>query len=284
MLSAVESSGDDTVAACNAPGLFASGARLVLVEDVEKWKASDVDAVLAYLSGPAPETTLALVGTGLKKDSKLAKASEKLGDVLLFDVPRSKLPGWVAEQFKRLDAHADAEACRALIDIVGEDVHQLESEIEKLAVWAAGEPIDRTAVELLAADPIETSAFALTDAWGRRDLGATLDACEAALERARGPRRDEIPRIVGRVTSHVLLVRECRRLSDQGHSAREGASILKKNPYYVQRLFAQSANFSPADLDRAVVRLAALDAAVKGGSRLAPDFELERALVDVTGG
>jgi len=156
------------------------------------------------------------------------------------------------------------------------------AEVEKLATWAGGETIDRAAVELLAADPVETSAFALTDAWGRRDVGAVLEACELALERARGTRSGEIPRIVGRIAAHVSLVRDCRGLADGGRSAREAASELKKNPYYVQRLYAQAGNFTPPELDDAVVRLAALDAAVKGGSRLPSDFELELALVEIT--
>ena len=281
-LYAGEASGADAVAACNARGLFAEGGRLVVVEEVEKWKAADAEAVIAYLAEPAPETVLALAGQGLKKDSKLTKACAKAGDLLFFDVARGKLPGWVAEQFKRLGAAADGEACRALVELVGEDLPQLEAEIEKLATWADGETIDRDAVELLASDPVETSAFALTDAWGKRDVGAALTACEVALERARGARSSEIPRLVGRIASHVGLVRECRRLSDEGRSSREAASVLKKNPYYVQRLYAQAGNFSPAELDDALVRVAALDAAVKGGSRLAGDFELETALVEIT--
>jgi len=281
-LYAGESSGADAVAACNARGLFAEGGRLVLVEEVEKWKAADAEAVIEYLASPAPETVLALAGVGLRKDSKLSKASAKVGDLLFYDVARGKLPGWVADQFERLGAQADGEACRALVELVGDDLPQLEAEIDKLATWANGEPIDRAAVELLASDPVETSAFALTDAWGRRDVSAAMEACELALERARGPRRDEIPRLVGRVAAHVRLVRECRRLSDEGRSAREAASSLKKNPYYVQRLYAQAGNFSPAELDAAIVRLAALDAGVKGRSRLAGDFELETALVEIT--
>ncbi len=281
-LYAGEASGADAVAACNARGLFAEGGRLVVVEEVERWKAADADAVIDYLAAPAPETVLVLAGEGLKKDSKLARACAKTGDLLFFDVQRGKLPAWVADQFKRLGANADGEACRALVELIGDDLPQLEAEIAKLATWADGETIDRAAVELLASDPVETSAFALTDAWGRRDVGAALDACELALERARGARRDEIPRLVGRVAAHVTLVRECRRLSDEGRSSREAASALKKNPYYVQRLYAQAGNFSPAELDDAVVRLAALDAAVKGGSRLPGDFELELALVEIT--
>ena len=40
--------------------------------------------------------------------------------------------------------------------------------------------------------------------------------------------------------------------------------------------------YSRGELDTALVRLAELDAAIKGGSRLSTELELLRALIDVT--
>ena len=51
---AAEATGDDAVAACNALGLFGSGARLVVFENVEVWKAPDAKAIAEYLKSPAP--------------------------------------------------------------------------------------------------------------------------------------------------------------------------------------------------------------------------------------
>ena len=281
-LSAHEASGEDAVAACNARGLFGGSMRIVVVSDAEKWKAADVEAMSAYLGSPAPDTVLALVGEDIKRNSQLAKVCGKAGDLLFFDVPRRRLPQWAGEQFKRLGASAEAEACRLLVEIVGDDVRALESEIEKLVAWADGERIGVEAVEMLAAGQADPSAFALTDAWGSRDVEQVLAACETLLERARGARRDEIARIVGRLAAHVSRVRECRALAAEGVSARQAASRLKKSPYYVEKLFAQASNFSPSELDAVTVRIAALDLAVKGGSRLPAELELERTLVDAS--
>src|SRR5205085_6388235 len=138
------------VASCNWLGLFVGEGRLVIVEEVERWKAADVKDVVAYLTSPAPATVLALVAEELKSDSALAKAVAKAGQVLAYDVPKRKLPDWVAEQFARLGAKADGEACRALIQIVGDDLDELTSEIEKLATWADGDTITVRDVERLA--------------------------------------------------------------------------------------------------------------------------------------
>src|SRR5262249_13262423 len=74
LLSALEADGNDVAASCNALGLFASERRLVVVENVEAWKAADAEPILDYLKSPSPETVLALVGEGFRKDSPLAKA------------------------------------------------------------------------------------------------------------------------------------------------------------------------------------------------------------------
>jgi DNA polymerase III delta subunit len=49
-------------------------------------------------------------------------------------------------------------------------------------------------------------------------------------------------------------------------------------------LIDQARRFSADELSDAVVRLARLDLAVKGESRLDPRFELELALAEITGG
>jgi DNA polymerase III delta subunit len=279
VLSAAETGAADAVAACNALGLFTDEARLVVVEDVERWKAPEAKPIAAYLQAPAPATVLALVAEEVKKDSALAKACAKSGDVLVYDAPRKRdLPAWVADQFGRLGAAAEPAACRALAEIVGDDLEALSSEIEKLATWAGGETVTARDVEQLAAARAEASIFALTDAWGRRDMAAVLEVCESLLERS--PR--EITRLVGLLAHHVGRVRASQALAAEGVRPREAAGRLKVHPFAAEKAFAHAANFSVDELRDAIVRLAELDLAVKGKSRLPGDLELARALVEVT--
>jgi DNA polymerase-3 subunit delta len=276
--------GDDAVAACNALGFFSAEARLVIVQTVDKWKAADVKAVAAYLESPAPGTVLALVAEEVKADAALAKAVAKAGQVLAFSVAKRQLTQWVAEQFKLAGARAEPEACVALVHLVGEDLHQLANEVEKLATWAGGEPIGEPEVEALVAAQAETPTFTLTDAWAQRDVGRTLDASETIFEREGRPRRDTAPRLAGALASHVGRVRQCQRLAAEGVRPREAAGKLRMHPFYAEKLFAQAGDFSEDELRAAVLRLAELDLALKGKSRVQPDLELQRALVDLGGG
>jgi DNA polymerase III subunit delta len=281
MHAAVETTGEDAVAACNALGLFAAE-RLVVVEGVEAWKAPDAKAIAAYLAAPTPETTLALVGGELRKDSPLAKAVAGKGEVLVWDVSAKAVPRWLAEQFTLHGTRAEPEACRLLADLVGDDAYELAGEVEKLATWANGEEVTEADVEALVAPRADSPPWNLTDAWGARDIAGVLRAAERTLDRTGDPLSRTIPRLVASLTKHVRNARAAHRLEAEGVSAAGAATALGMKPYPAQKLYAQIRNFSGEELSAAVIRLAALDHALKGGSRLANDLELERALVEIT--
>jgi DNA polymerase-3 subunit delta len=279
-LTADQVSGEDAVAACNAMGLFATGGRLVLVEGVERWKAPDAKAVAEYLAAPAPDTVLALVGEEIRKDSPLAKACAKAGAMLVYEVSKRELPKWVGEQFARHGVRVGPDASRALIELVGDNPYELAGEIDKLALWAGTDEVGEDEVELLVAARADVPPWALTDAWGRREVAGVLSACESILERS--TRSGEIPMLVGRLVAHVRRVQACQRLDAEGVRAREAAPQLKMHPFAAEKAFEQARNFSTDELREAIVRLSDLDLAVKGGSRLPPELELQRTLVTIT--
>jgi DNA polymerase III subunit delta len=278
ILAADSSSGDDAVGACNALGLFAEdGGRLVVVHGVERWRKGDIDAVGDYLRQPAPGAVLVLVAEEALKSAALTGLCEKHGQVLQFDVPRpANLHAWVRGEFERLGAKADGDAARALVEICGEDVIALSSEIDKIIAWAGGDAITRRDVEQLAVGGREAAAWALTDAWGARDLPSLLAACELALER-----KEPFLLAVGLAT-HVGRVRAAQSLAEEGLRTKEIAARLKMKEYPARKALGHAENYSRDELDTALVRLAELDAALKGASRLSAELELERALVAIT--
>jgi DNA polymerase-3 subunit delta len=280
---AADTPGEDAVAACNVMGLFGDGTRLVVVEGVETWKAADAKAVAEYLKAPSPGTTLALVGAELKKDGPVGKAVASKGEVLVWDVTAKAIPRWIADQFKLHGATAEPEACRALADLVGDDLYELAGEVEKLATWAGGSEVTEADVEALVAPRAESPPWDLTDAWGARDVAGVLRAAERMLDRTGDPLSRTIPRLVGSLTNHVRRARTARRLEEAGMSPQEAAPMLGMRHHFpAQKLFAQVRNFSGGAPPAPLLRLAELDHALKGGSRLANELELERALVEIT--
>jgi DNA polymerase-3 subunit delta len=291
IVSALEVPGEEAVALCNAGSLFGD-ARLIVVMEIDGvkaergrrggWKASDVEAVAAYLESPAPGTVLALVAEELKSSSALWKACEKHGRVLPYDIAKGKLQGWVAEQFRQRGVRAEPDACAALIHVVGDDLRTLANEIDKIATWAGEEPVGEREVTALAASNIDVPGYELTDAWATRDVARALELSETTFHNDPKPRRDVAPRLVGQLGAHLGRLRALKRLAAEGVSSKEAAVRLKLNPFYAGKLYRQAEGFSDEELDDAVVRLAALDGALKGQSKLTADLELQRTLVELT--
>jgi DNA polymerase III delta subunit len=291
VVSALGTPGDAVVALCNAGSLFGD-ARLVIAEDVDGrrdgdgrlkggWKAADVDAIAAYLKSPAPATVLALVGQEVKKTAALHKACAKAGAVLEYDVAKGKVIGWVVEQFRARGVRAEPEAAAALVQIVGDDFHALASEIDKIATWAGGEPVGEQEVLRLAAPAADLPIWELTDAWAARDPGRALSVSETLFERESRQRRDVAARLAGALGSHLGRLRAIKRLAAAGVPSKEAAERLKMHAFRAQKLYGEAEGFSAEELRGAAVRLARLDGALKGQSRLAPDLELQRALADL---
>ncbi|MGH3137703.1 MAG: DNA polymerase III subunit delta [Gaiellaceae bacterium] len=292
LVSALDTSGESAVALCNAGSLFGDS-RLVVVEDVDGrrdpdsrrkggWKAADVEAVSAYLTNPAPDTVLALVGEDVKKTTALWKTCAKAGQILEFAVAKKSLQGWVAEQFRQRGVRAEPEAVAALVQLVGDDPQALATEVDKLATWAAGEPVGEREVLAFAAPFGEEPLYTLTDALGARDGASVVALSEAIFERDDRSRRDVAARMAGAMAGHVARLATLKRFAGRGVGSKEAAAELGMHPFRAQKLSEQAEGFSADELRDAVVRLAELDGALKGQSRLAADLEVQRALVDLT--
>ncbi|MGH3128715.1 MAG: hypothetical protein ACRDPX_12420, partial [Gaiellaceae bacterium] len=103
--------------------------------------------------------------------------------------------------------------------------------------------------------------------------------CEVLFDRESKPRRDVAPRLAGSLASHLSRLRALKKLAAEGVGSKEAAARLKLNPYHAAKLYRQAESFSDDELDDAILRIAALDGALKGQSKLTPDLEVQRTLV-----
>ena len=149
-----------------------------------------------------------------------------------------------------------------LLELVSDNPYALQAEIDKLADWAAGETVGVTDVERLVAPSDEMPGWALSDAWGARDRARALAACESMLE------EHEPHSVAARLADHVSKVRAVAALLEDGAAVGEIAKRLGLKPYPARKQAAQARAYSEEELSAALVRLAGLDFALKGGSRL----------------
>jgi DNA polymerase III subunit delta len=269
----------DVVSACNAMGLF-GGERLVLVRGVESLEAERTAEIISYLADPAPGTCLALFGGGgLPEDGPLARAVAAVGDVRIFDAPDDDHAAqWVVKRFAEQKVTCPIPIAKRIVRRAGLEIGDLALEVEKLVVHGRGEPPSEQDVDLLVAENLDVKPWNMTDAWGRRDASGVIAFATADVEKP-----DDVIRVSSIFANHVRRVRQALLVLEGGGSAKDVQKQLGlRSPYQAQGLCRQARAFSEAELAAAVVRLARLDHAVKGGSRLDPRLELELALVEIS--
>ncbi len=160
--------------------------RFIIVDGVERWKDSEMDALEAALRAIAPETTIAFFAreesraTAPDRLHKAVKAAD--GDISVeATVKPWELPRWATAQAAALGVELTSDGARALISHVGERQQRLLRELEKLALGAdedpsARRPLDAEEVAALTAGSSERRAWTVADAVVAGDERAAVRA------------------------------------------------------------------------------------------------------------
>lgn len=258
------------------------GTRIVLADGSEAWKAADV--------GPAADAIAALADGGIDAIAVLINRKKPLkaiaeavaaagGETREFKQPSEKeLPKWLAGQAEQLGVKIDPQASAELIAIVGKPAkrasasqqwspkRRLISELEKLATDVGpGGTIDRALVREAVSGETTAEVFDLTDAAIDRNHGAAIRNTVELLERGEAP-----PMIVAMLARSFGQVQSVAALTEAGRSTDE----LGIQAWLAGRLKRQAQERGSWALKEALIEIARLDSAVKGGSALDSETEL----------
>jgi DNA polymerase-3 subunit delta len=264
---------------------FAMGRRFLIVDGVERWKDTDVEATVApALAAMAPDTTVAFFAREdrrIEAPPKLAAAVKKAGGDVVAETalkPR-ELPRWVVAEGKRLGITLDAAAARALVTQVGDRQQRLVRELEKLAIeHGEGAKLGVEEIEGAAALSAEREVWALVDALVGRDRA---HATRAFLQlRAQG---ETLPRLVPLMARRVRDVLAIAVRLEAGESPAQVKSSLRLSSWVAERRVKQARATDVEALERALEALAELELASRGNSELAEDTEALRAIDAMAG-
>ncbi len=267
---------DDVVRAAMALGLF-GGTRLFVVEEPgSAWSDKGAPQALAglgdYLDDPTEATVIVVVADEtLAEDAPLARLAGP--GQLRYDRPAGKeLFPHARREAKRLGLHIDADALRRVLELSGDAASRVDVELDRLATWAAGEPVTAELVDELVWPTDAATPFVLTDSLSGRDLRRLLRAL------LRTDRAGDVAAVVPQLARHVELLRRARQALDQRDDYRTFARRAGIHEFRARKLLDAAVEWSQPELTRVAVALARVDHAAKGGVRLDPRFSLELAL------
>ncbi len=262
----------------SAPSLF-SAVRCVVVRALENLPDEAVDGLLAYAAAPADDIALVLVHGGGPKGSGVLTKLRKLAGVSESksgDIKSAAYPDFVTNEVRRCGATIDAEAARALVDAVGQDLRGLAAAASQLTSDFPGERLSETMVARYFGGRAEAKSFAVADA-------AFSGRTEKALE--------ELRWAIDGGTAAVLVTSafagSARGLARyQGAPRGMGEADLAREvgvpPWKLRTLRDQSRGWSEAGLIRAIRAVARADADVKGAASDA-SYALERLVLTIAG-
>lgn len=249
------------------------GARVIVADGIEQWKAADVGQVVDALGAMPPDTSAVLI-TRKAPLAAIKQAVEQAGgEVREFPPAKpAELPGWVAEQATRIGTEIEPNAAQLLLALVGPNQQQLLREIEKLALFADAGPIDMAAVRAVACGEATPKIFDLTDAVLAGDPAAAIRLAEELM--AGGERPGGIFFALHRALDQS---HRAAALIDAGRAG-DLATELRVSPWLAKKLAAQARTVGRHRLERSLVLAAEVDGSIKGASNLDDRTVLTRAV------
>lgn len=257
------------VAAALAAMTLGFGARVIIVDGVERWREADVEQQLApALAQIAPGTTIALFAREeqrAKAPAALHAAVKRAGGQVVeqSNVKPWELARWVRAQGERLGLSLDSAAASALVAQVGERQQRLLRELEKLALAGCDE-VRIEDVQTLAAQSSESRAYALADALVAADA-RTASASYLRL-RAQGERLPGLLYLMAKRVRDAVAV--AAQLEAGVAVAKIKESLRPMGGRVADRFIADVRRSDSQRLRSALGTLADLELASRGGSPL----------------
>lgn len=254
-----------------------SDRRMVLVKDAERLSVEALEIIGRYLANPSPSTCLLFQGEKPDQRKKFFLEFKKNGVLVEFKRPyENQLPAFIRDEAGRHGKKVEPAALELLVGLVGNNLQELASQIEKIATYAAGRPtLTLDDVRAVASDSRADSVFDLTNALGSKDLAAALKSLRTLMGDGEAPLF-----ILTMITRHFRQIWMMRELIDRRTPASEIGKTLRINPYFLEGMIAQARRFSVKALKGIFDRMFETDLALKssGGK---PDVLMERLVMDI---
>lgn len=283
-----EASLPEVLGACNTVPFLAE-TRLVIVDGLlagtrkrggrkkaaeEDEPAGPLGALLDYLPGMPPSTTLVLLESGTPEVAKLAV----FGEARQFTLPqKAGIVTWIRERAKKQGVQMEPRAMSMLADFVGSDLWRLSNEIDKLGAYADGDTVRAADVQALVVSSREEMFWILTDAVGDGKAAQALKV----LQTLRAQNQDDQASI-GSIRARLTRLAIARSMLDEGAREPDIGRRLGSSGYALTRLVEQAQRWPMDRIRAAFGLLVQAEVDVKTGV-LDQEVAMELAVHDVAG-
>lgn len=262
-------------AACTLPVM--SPKRLVVLRDAEKLKTAEQEMLLTYLANPSPSTTLIFIGRSADKRKKFFSTIAKAGGLVEHSHPHEReMPKWIRWVAKKKGVEVSDGAARYLVEIIGNDLTSISSELEKLSLYVGDKKcIDLEDVEAVTVDSKTNTVFQLTDAIATKNLKDSLVYLKKLLEGGESPIM-----IISMIVRQLRLIWTGVSMKNRGAGEDEIRKRISLPPFIFKSYLRQVKFFREDELAKAYENLFELDVKFKS-TRIDKERALELFMFQV---
>jgi DNA polymerase-3 subunit delta len=256
-----ESKGIDIADTAQTLPMFAER-RAVLVKRAESLSASACEVLLPYIQNPAASTCLIFSGAKIDQRKKFFAELKKHGELVEFKrLYDNKLSPFIQSEATVHGKPIEPAAADLLSFLIGNNLQELTSQIEKLVVFAGSRPrITLEDVRAVASSSKAFTVFELARYLCARDLPNTLKSLDTLFRNG-----EETPMMIGALSRHFRQLWRVRELLDRKSAKPDIAREVGINPYFLDDMITQARKFGRVELRIIFTELYRCDLASKTG-------------------
>ena len=239
--------------------VFASK-RLVTIKDAHLIPAAELEGLLTYLKDPAPETCLLFTADKIDSRRKFYQQFKKVGTLVEFKPLHERdLPQHIRSFLDERDIRISADALDLFCSMVGPNLHEVHSELEKLRTYLGERTlIDIVDVEAIVSKGRVENIFELGNAVGRGNAAKALTLVKRLVDAGEAPLK-----VLSLLVRHFRQLWKVRELQVSRVSPREIAGTAGVPFFVVDALIVQGKRFSREDFRSAFEAFLETDLAMK---------------------
>ncbi len=280
VLDAGEAPVQDIIAKCDTFPFF--GARRVVVvrmRDERDFRTGGLEALAAYVEQAPPPSTLIVVAEKLDRRRRLFTALQRIARIIpCRRMDPEELPRWVRTRVAAAGKTIVPEAAEGLVMLVGGNLRELATEIDKLVAYVgARRTIGVADVREVTSHVAEATVFELMDAVGLRQTERALRLLQVVLA-------EESPvKVLFMLSDQIRMLLRTKALEGRARTPRrpsrdEIRDALGTRAFLYERYRAQVAAFGRLDVAQILGLLMEADTEIKTGAK-PPRLALETLVV-----
>ncbi len=207
-------------------------------------------------------TELVLIGGGIKAGNPLLRELSAIAKVKLFPLlKQSQLSQWITQRVKAAGGSISPQAVTLLARFVGNDLWIMSNEVDKLALFTGGRPIEEADVRAVVSYAQEANVFAMVDAVLEFRVGAAQELLQQLLKQGAAPAQ-----LLVMLSRQVRIIFQIREMRGRKKSRADIQSKLGlTSDFVLRKAWDQADRYSPARLREVYHKLLETDISIKTG-------------------